>query len=73
MASDSVRALIDKIKKTRDPVKRMRLGLKFFTKSNNYVYDSIGWGEDYCPTRDMGKEVARTALQKFPRTKRGNL
>ncbi len=38
----SAEVLIDKIKKTRNPVKRTRLALEFFAKKNTYVRSPIG-------------------------------
>ncbi len=59
----SAEVLIDKIKKTRNPVKRTRLALEFFAKRNTYGRSPIGWGEDYALIDD-GQEVARAALRK---------
>ncbi len=63
MASESVESLVNKIKKTRNHVKRMRVGLQFFAKSKNYAREPIGWGEDYAYIDD-GPEVAKASLQK---------
>ena len=69
-SSDSPERLIERIKRTSNPLKRMRLALKFFAKPENYSREPIGWGEDYASIDD-GREVAKSALQKSTRTKKG--
>ncbi len=69
MANDSIENVIDKIKRTKNPIDRMRLGLKFFTKSSNYSREPIGWGEDYAYIDD-GPKVAQAALRKSSKVKR---
>ncbi len=64
MARESVESVVSRIKKIRNPVKRMRLALLFFAKSKNYARAPIGWGEDYAHIDD-GLEVARAALRKI--------
>lgn len=59
-------SIVDRIDKTRSPIKRMRLALQFFAKSNNYSRKPIGWGEDYANIDD-GQKVARAALRKVAR------
>lgn len=63
MASESIETLVNRINKTRNSIKRMRLALRFFAKSKNYSREPIGWGEDYAYIDD-GSEVARAALRK---------
>lgn len=66
---ETARSVIDKINKTGNPVKRMRLALKFFSRSSTYSRDAIGWGEDYASIDD-GMKVARAALRKTSRTEK---
>ena len=68
--SDHSGHLIERMKRTNNPLKRMRLALKFFAKSENYSREPIGWGEDYASIDD-GREVARAALQRISKAKRG--
>lgn len=67
----STESLVDRIKKTRNPIKRMRIALLFFAKSKNYSREPIGWGEDYAYIDD-GPEVARAALRKVTRKAKDN-
>ncbi len=68
----SVEPLIDRIKKTQNPIKRMRIALRFFAKRNNYSREPIGWGEDYAYIDD-GPEIARAALRKVIRKAKGRV
>ena len=68
MASDPVATVINRINRTRSPLRRMRLGLQFFARSKTYSREPIGWGED-CADIDDGQEVARAALRKTRRRK----
>lgn len=67
----STESLVDRIKETRNPLKRMRLALRFFAKSSNYGRHPIGWGEDYAYIDD-GPEVARAALRKSSKVKKAS-